>query len=80
MTFRAKSYWLKKQFNQIIFFLGNLKIRGRPFISSASLVFNISIYYYRNSEIEASSLDQIKMTENWFEFDRKIFTTTNLIF
>ena len=30
--------------------------------------------------IEASSLDQIKMTENWLEFDRKIFTTTNLIF
>ena len=29
---------------------------------------------------EANSLDQIKMTENWLEYDQKIFTTTNLIF
>ena len=29
---------------------------------------------------EASLLDRIKMTKNWLEYDRKIFTTTNLIF
>ena len=29
---------------------------------------------------EASSLDRIKMNKNWLEFDRKIFTTMNLIF
>ena len=30
--------------------------------------------------MEASSLDQIKMTENWLDYDQKIFTMTNLIF
>ena len=30
--------------------------------------------------IESSSLEQIKTTENWLEFDQKIFTMTNLIF
>ena len=29
---------------------------------------------------EASSLDWIKMTKNWLEFDQKIFSTTNIIF
>ena len=29
---------------------------------------------------EAKSLDQIKMTENWLEYERKIFTMMNLIF
>ena len=28
--------------------------------------------------LEASLLDQIKMTEFWLDFDRKIFTPTNL--
>ena len=28
--------------------------------------------------LEASSHDQIKMTEFWLDFDRKIFTPTNL--
>ena len=28
----------------------------------------------------ASSLDRIKMTKNWLEFERKILTTTNLFF
>ena len=27
---------------------------------------------------EASSLDQINMTENWVEYDQKNFTPTNL--
>ena len=32
------------------------------------------------TEKEASSLDQIKMTKNWLEFDRKIFTMTIVMF
>ena len=31
-----------------------------------------------SGQIEASSLDQIKMTEFWLYFDRKIFTPTNV--
>ena len=36
------------------------------------------IYYQSN--YEASKLDRIKMTKNWLEYDRKIFTMTNVTF
>ena len=34
----------------------------------------------RKTLFEASSLDRIKMTKNWLEFDQKIFTAMNLFF
>ena len=34
--------------------------------------------FYRIDSLEASSLDRIKMTENWLEFDQEKLTTTIL--
>ena len=38
-------------------------------------LFNLNIVFRKN---EASSLDQIKMTQNWLEFDQKKLTRMNL--
>ena len=58
-------------------------MRGRVFNFSAILKRTIEqIKYFerkRKRLNEASSLDQIKMTKNWLEFDPKKLTTTNPI-